>query len=230
VFGAWLNAAATGIAALAYAGAARSALRRGRRRAVPTLFGLIAVFLVLASLRQVAAALSEDPWFAEADRQLFFLLLVPAATTILPLVHLLGSILSDDPRVPRLATGVAALPIAVGLYFAFAEGVHGPIVSWYGTDWELVSPVTKAILVGVILLPATVGSAWLIRLAREPAVPSRRILLVGVSSLVFFVLFVLDALTLPGPLLILARLGTAAAGVVAWVAYAKSPPEPAEAA
>src|SRR5688572_19013276 len=65
VWGIAANAATTGLAAAAYAAAAVAAQRRQRRMgrstsAAPLLFATIAVYLAVASLRQVAAFLSAD--------------------------------------------------------------------------------------------------------------------------------------------------------------------------
>src|SRR5688572_9005343 len=93
------NAAATGLAAAAYAAAAVAAQLRQRRighgtSAAPLLFATIAVYLAVASLRQVAAWRSgSDAEWVDVDRTLYLVVILPAAFVIVPHVHLVSMVL-----------------------------------------------------------------------------------------------------------------------------------------
>lgn len=220
------NAAATGLAALAYGAAAASAQRRQRRlghatSAAPLLFLTITVYLALAALRQVAAWLSEgDAAWVAWDRRLYLAVLVPAAFVIVPHVHLVSLVTWGRRRRSLLLAGAFLAVVLVGLAFAYAGGITGPERSAYGTEWTMDSDVTKALLVAAIMLPGLVGSVALVALARRlgPA-DRRRVAFIGVACLVFFLVFTLDALGLAGLPLLAARLVTAATGLLALLAY-----------
>lgn len=219
------NAAVTGLAAAAYAAAALAALDRQRRvraaSAVPVLFGTIAAYLVIASLRQGAAwmAVADDGWVA-VDRALYLAVLVPAAFVIVPHVHVVSLVAWGRPdRSKALAAGFLAV-VAVGLAFAYLGGLDGPTESDFGTDWSMRSPVTKVLLVVAIMLPGLAGSAALVWLARRLDGDGRhRVRYIGWSCLGYFVVFTLDAFGLAGVELLAARLATAGTGLLAWWAY-----------
>jgi hypothetical protein len=219
------NAAATGIAAVAYAGAALAAQQRRRRvgqaTAVPALFATIAAYLAIAALRQVAAWLSaEDASWVAVDRALYLAVIVPAAFVIVPHVHVVSLVRWGRPRRSRVLAVAFFAVVVVGLVFAYLGGLDGPIRSDYGTDWSMRSPVTKVLLVLAIMLPGLVGSAGLVLMARRLDGESRRrVRLIGWSCLAYFAVFTLDAFGLAGIPLLAARLTTAGTGVLAWMAY-----------
>lgn len=218
------NAAVTGLAAVAYAAAAWAAHRRlGRAAAsaVPLLFGSIAAYLLVAGARQVAAWMSVgDPSWVDVDRGLYLVVILPAAFVIVPHVHVVSLVAWGRPR-RSVALAFAFLGIVcVGLAFAYLGGLDGPVTSEYGTDWTLRSPVTKVLLVAAIMLPGLVGSAALVGMGRRLGGDGRRrVLLVGGSTLVYFLVFTLDAFGLAGLPLLSARLVTAGTGLLAWWAY-----------
>jgi len=220
------NAAATGLAAAAYAAAAVAAQLRQRRighgtSAAPLLFATIAVYLAVASLRQVAAWRSgSDAEWVDVDRTLYLVVILPAAFVIVPHVHLVSMVLWGRPRRSQALALAFLAVVAVGLAFAYIGGITGPVTSAYGSDWSLNSPVTKVLLLVAIMLPGLVGSGALVVLAKrlDPA-GRRRVRLIGWSTLVYFGVFTADAFGLAGIPLLLARLATAATGVVAWAAY-----------
>jgi hypothetical protein len=220
------TAAVTALAAAAYAAAAIAAQGRQWRlgrpaSAAPWLFGTITFYLAVAAMRQVAAWLSEDDaaW-VNVDRFLFFVVIVPAAVVIVPHVHLVSNVAWGRQRLSRnLAAGFLAV-VLVALGFAYGGGVEGPVTSPYGTDWILRSPVTKALLLLVIMLPGLIGSAALVWMARRLDVEGRRrVALIGWSCLAYFLVFTLDAFGLAGLPLLAARLATAGTGLLAWLAY-----------
>jgi hypothetical protein len=231
--GALATAAATMTAAAAYGAAAVAAQRRQWRMgrstsAAPLLFATITAYLAVAALRQGAAWLSGmDPAWVEVDRFLFLVVIVPAAVVIAPHVHLVSLVAWGRARLSRgLAAAFLAL-VFVALAFAYLEGVEGPVTSPYGTDWTLRSPVTKVLLLTVIMLPGLLGSAGLVWMARRlDAAGRRRVGFIGWSCLVYFLVFTLDAFGLSGILLLAARLATAATGLLAWLAYRPRPAPP----
>lgn len=225
-WGALATAAATGIAAAAYAAAAIAAQRRQWRlgrstSAAPLLFGTITFYLAVAAMRQVAAWLSEgDAAWVDVDRFLFLVVIVPAAAVIAPHVHLVSLVAWGRPRLSRDVSAAFLALVVVALAFAYIGGVDGPLTSPYGTDWALRSPVTKALLLLVIMLPGLIGSAALVWMARRlDAEGRRRVGFIGWSCLVYFLVFTLDAFGLAGLPLLGARLATAATGLLAWLAY-----------
>jgi hypothetical protein len=235
-WGALANAAATGLAAAAYGAAALAAQRRQTRlrratSAAPLLFATITVYLAVAALRQGAAWMSgQDPSWVAVDRFLFLVVIVPAAVVIVPHVHLVTLVRWGRPRLSAAAAAAFLAIVLVGLGFAYAGGIEGPITSEFGTDWTMRSAVTKAVLLAGIMLPGLVGSGLLVAMAQHlEGDGRRRVRSIGWSCLVYFLVFTLDAFGLAGLPFLAARLATAATGIVAWRAYqpqgaAYSPP------
>jgi hypothetical protein len=220
-WGVLANAVTTGLAALAYGAAAVAAQRRQRRlghstSAAPLLFLVIAVYLALAAARQAAAWQGADGW----DRRLYYAVIVPAALVIVPHVHLVTLVKWGQRRRSLLVAAAFLLVVAVGIVFAYTGGIEGPVESEYGTDWTMNSGVTKAVLVGAIMLPGLAGSVALVWMARNlDERDRRRVSYIGLSCLLYFFVFTLDALGLSGLPLLFARLVTAATGIVALLAY-----------
>lgn len=218
--GAFVNAAVTAFAAACYGFVGLRLVRRGHARATSVFLGIVALYLFLAAIRQIAAAVEN----VEVDRTVFLVLLVPAAYTIAPLMVVAGRLASDNPNLARGLMVASLLASTVGLGFAFAGGITGPTTSAWGTDWRLNSAVARGLLLFVILLPGLVTSAYLVRVGRRvSAAPGRRAVLLGWSCGVFFVVFTADALALSGLSLVLARLITALAALLAYTAYARRP-------
>ena len=215
------NVAATGVAAAAYAFAARAAQRRqrdlGRAAGPATLFfAVIAAFLLLAAARQVAAAFGQE----RLDLAIYLANVPVAAFVIVPHSYLVAFLRTGSRRLAgNVAFGFLAV-VAVGVSFALSGGVHGEPRTDFGSDWSLDSPIARILIVVAILLPGLAGSAWLVALAgRLEEAERRRIRLVGGAALGYFVLFTIDAYGLSGPAFLAARVLTAATGVVAWWAY-----------
>lgn len=232
-WGALANAAATGLAAAAYGAAALAAQRRQSRlgrstSAAPLLFATITVYLAVAALRQFAAWMSAaDPGWVDVDRGLYLLVIVPAAIVIVPHVHLVSLVRWGEPRRSAAIAAAFLATVLVGLAFAYAGGIEGPVVSEYGTDWTMRSAVTKALLVAAIMLPGLAGSLGLVVMARHlEAEGRRRVQSIGWSCFVYFAVFTLDAFGLAGLPLLAARLATAGTGILAWSAYVSRPPPP----
>lgn len=230
VWGIWANAVTTGLAAIAYSAAAGSSYARQRRRALPLgaaplLFATIALYLALAAARQVAAALSvNDPSYVDVDRGIYYAVVIPAALVIVPHMHLVSFVHWGDVRRSRLVAAMFLAVVAIGIAFGYLGGVEGPVASDFGTDWSLRSPVTKVLLVAAIMLPGIAGSGLLLVTARRLGERDRRrVARTGWATLAYFLVFTLDAFGLSGIPLLLARLLTAATGVLAWSAYREPP-------
>jgi uncharacterized membrane protein len=220
-WGVYANVAVTGAASAAYALAAGAAWGRQRRlgKAVgpaPWFFGLISAFLLLAALRQLAAATLGEAW----DLRIYFANVPVAASAIIPHSYLVALVRTGSPTRARLVAGVFAAAVLVGVVFAFLGGVTEEPRTDYGTDWALDSAVAAVLIIVAILLPGLVGSGWLVVLSRRfEGSERRRISLIGWSALAYFAIFTLDAYGLSGPLLLTARVLTAGTGLLAWWAY-----------
>ncbi|HEX9816908.1 MAG TPA: hypothetical protein VGB18_08000 [Candidatus Thermoplasmatota archaeon] len=218
VLGAFVNAGVTAFAGACYAFVGMRLSRRHQSRATQLFMALVALYLVLAALRQVAAGLEN----VSADRAIFLALLIPAGYSIVPLMVVVAKIRSEKPGLARLAMYGFLAAITIGLVFAFLGGITGPTTSDWGTDWRLNSPVARALIFLAMLLPGLVASIYLIRVGRKVgAAVGRRATLLGWSCGVFYVVFTADALALSGLALVLARVLTALAATLAYVAYAR---------
>lgn len=221
--GAFVNAAVTAFAAGCYAFVGFRLARRHQSKATQLFMGLVALYLFLAALRQVAAGLEN----VSADRAIFVALLIPAGFSIVPLMVVVAKIRSEKPALERITMLGFVSAITIGLVFAFLDGITGPTTSDWGTDWRINSPVARALIFLIMLVPGLVASMYLVRVGRSlGSAVGRRATLVGWSCGVFYVVFTADAVGLSGLALVLARLLTALAAMLAYVAYARQ--EPAE--
>lgn len=220
-WGIYANVAVTAAASAAYAMAASTALRRQRRLGkaagpAPWFFGVIAAFLLLAALRQVAASLGEAAW----DLRIYFVNIPLAAAVIVPHSYLVTLVRTGSAARARIVSSGFAAVALVGVVFAFLGGVTEEPRTDFGTDWSLNSPVTRILIVVAILLPGLIGSGWLVVLSRRlEGSERRRIALIGWSALAYFAIFTVDAYGLSGPAFLAARALTAGTGLLAWWAY-----------
>lgn len=220
-WGVYANVAVTAAASAAYALATAAALRRqgtlGKAAGpAPWFFGLIAAFLLLAALRQVAAAAGSEIW----DLRVYFVNIPVAASAIVPHAYLVTLVRTGSARRAGLVAAGFAAVVLVGVVFSFLGGVTQEPRTGYGTDWSLDSAVARVLIVLAILLPGLAGSGWLVHLSRRlHDGERRRIALIGWSALAYFALFTLDAYGLSGPLFLTARVLTAGTGLLAWWAY-----------
>ncbi len=216
-----MNAAVTAFAGACYGFVGIRVARRRQSRATQLFMGLVALYLFLAALRQVAAGFEN----VSADRAIFLALLVPAGYSIVPLMVVVAKIRSAKPALAQVALVGFGTAITAGLVVAFLGGITGPTTSSWGTDWRISSPVSRVLIFVAMLLPGLVASIYLIRVGRRiGSAVGRRAVLVGWSCGVFYVVFTADAIGLAGLALVLARLLTALAATLAYVAYAKDDP------
>lgn len=216
-----LNAAATGVAALCFGFVSRELWLR--RRTTPStlaaslFFGSAGIFLTLAAIRQLFGYAG----LHEVDRALFLALIAPAGLAIVPLVFLAVALRTEDVRRAGIVAALFLGLSLVGLAFAYAGGITGPVVSDWGTEYAINSLVAKAMLILLLTLPGVaIGAQLAVSGARAGGPDGRRAKLVGVSCAVYYVVFTIDAFGLEGWALFAARLVTAGAAFVAYAAYA----------
>lgn len=229
-----INAVVTAFAAACYlyAGVAvhRRNSRHSRRIGASAAFFLVAgAYLALAALRQAAAyAGTLDPAYARLDYLVYHVVAVPAAFAIVPLAYLTAYAVWGRAR---LAVGVAAFfafAASVGLGFVYAEGITGPEMGYWGSDWSINSTTAKIMIVLFTTLPAVFASIVLVYSGSKMEGPAgKRLRLVGTSFLIYYVAFTVDAYGLEGLPFIGVRLVTAGAAILGYVAYARVPDAPA---
>lgn len=220
VAGALVNAGVSLVASACYGFVSVRLLRRRQAFSTPLFMGIVAVFLFLASIRQVAAGFQN----VALDRTIFLVNLFPAAYSIVPLMFVVGRIRSEQVAVARWLTFAFLVATTVGLVFAYLGGITGPTTSDWGTDWTVNSLVTRVTILLAILVPGVVAAAYLIRVGRRVrGATGRRATLLGWSCGVFYIVFTADAFGLSGIPLVTARLLTAFAAILAYLAYARDP-------
>lgn len=222
--GALLNAGATAIAAASFLFAARELwIRRAVAKtttASAMFFATVGTFLLLAAARQLAGLSGNH----DVDRALFMLLLAPAGLAIVPLVYMGVGALTGDVRRARMIAAFFVGVNLVGLGFAYAGGVSGPMFTEWGTEYALNSSVAKIMLIVFLTLPGVaIGAALAWTGRRTAGEDGRRATLVGASCAIYYVVFTIDALALEGWGLIAARVVTAGAALLAYVAYLPRP-------
>jgi hypothetical protein len=216
------------VTALASAGFLYVAAEIRRRRvatekralAAVLLFGIIGVHLAGASLRQlVAFAGAGDPVVQRAEEIIFFIVVVPATLSIVPLAYMATWALTGRELLTRIVTAGFLALSAVGIAAVFADGITGPDLSFWASEWTIDSPLAKPIL-GIITLTAFAGGAILLRAGHGVTSDAgRRARLVGWACIIYYAAFVGDALGEPGVWLLVERTVMAAAAFVGYQAY-----------
>jgi hypothetical protein len=192
-----------------------------RALAAAILFGVIGLHLALAALRQVVAfASAGSPAIARLEAPLFFATVIPAALTIVPLAYMATWALTGQERASRLVTGAFLTAATVGTILVFQQGIEGPSVSFWASEWTIVSLPARVMILLVMTIPAFAASAVLMRAGRGRLdAASRRARLVGWSCLVYYAAFTFDALGEPGVWLLVERTAMAIAAIIGWRAY-----------
>jgi hypothetical protein len=219
-----LTGGATLLAALSFLATAVEARPRpgtsDRRWSIFAFFAITAVFLTLAGTRQFFAYSGRY----DIDRLLFFALVIPAAFSALPLIHLATSL--DGRLRPWFVVAPFAAASMVGLLFVFKEGLVGPEVTWWGTEYKLASLVSRLLILLAIALPAVASTAITIRAGHRMGPSGRRLRIVGWTIAVYYIVFTIDAFALWEGLLVFERLAIAVAARVAYRAYQAPAPGP----
>ena len=121
-----------------------------------------------------------------------------------------------------IALNVTAIFLALaslGMFFVGYEGIEGPLVGYWGTEWNIVSGAAKGLLF-VFMLTALVAGGVLIHASRRAqGEAARRVRLVGITILVYYGAFTFDALGEPNVWLLLERIVMAGAALIGYRAY-----------
>lgn len=229
-----INAGVTLFAGACYLTVAAIVHRRRGREAgrVPSAalyFLIVGACLTLAGLRQATAWAGQySPTLAPVDYWIYLAVVPPAALTIVPLSHLTAFAAWGKPRVANLVAGFFTVVCGVGITLAYAGGFTGPEISYWGSEWRINSAAAKVMLVLFITLPAVAASVLLAYTgSKMRGAPGRKLRLIGWACLIYYAAFTLDALGLDGVPLILARLTTAGAALLGYLAYAGASEEAA---
>lgn len=220
--GALVDAAVTTFAGACFVYVASEVYRRNVARDAFALglvlfyFG-VGVSFLLAGLRQGAFFVSGAfPPAAAADRALFGMLILPGAFSIVPLVHLAAYVRTGRAQVAAVFAAAFALLALVGAGSVFADGIVGPVLGFWGSEWTIASPLARdLLLVGVAA--AFVSGAILVHAGHGEG--GRRVRLVGWSCIIVYAALALDNLSVGhGPVLTF-RLLAATAALLAYRAY-----------
>lgn len=218
------NAAVTAIASAGFlyvaAETRRRRVPREKRAMVSVLFfGIVGVHLAGAALRQVVAFVGAgDPAFVRAEWILFHVVVIPATLSIVPLAYIAAWALTGREVVARAATAALLLVSCVGIASVYVDGIVGPDLSFWASEWAIGSRSAK-IGLGIITLTAFVAGAVLLRAGRgPPSEAGRRARLLGWSCIIYYAAFVGDALGEPGLWLLIERVAMAVAAFVGYQA------------
>lgn len=223
VAGALTNAAVTAFAGACYAYVGVRILRERRSAAATATFLLtVAALLLLGGARQVAAAFGAYG----LDLAIWYVAIVPAALAVVPLVYVVARLLATRGWIAPALAGALAVTATVGIAATYLGGADGPLVSEWGTDYTLRSPIAVGVVLFAILLPGLVCAVALeIVGARTRGPEGRRARLLGRACGFYFLVFTADALGLDGIALIAARLALAASALVVYAAYMRRAPD-----
>ncbi|MDD5502706.1 MAG: hypothetical protein PHH26_04485, partial [Candidatus Thermoplasmatota archaeon] len=190
-------------------------------KGMPTVyfFSISGAYLLVAGFRQLAAYAGNVSY----DKALYYILAAPAAYIVIPLVFLASYVLWGKRNASYGISAFFALAASIGLLFLYLEGISNRYLDYWGSDWKINSVVTRVLLLAAGMVPAVTASSLLIYLGwktrREDGNDGKRILLVGISALIFYVCFILDAFGLGGISFIAVRIITAEAALIGYVAY-----------
>ena len=217
MLGAWATTVVTLMAAIAFALASAATWTR-KAKEMSLFYGGVSVFLLIGGMRQVAALAGAEA----ADRALFYALLVPAAVPIIFLVAMAGRARTGRHHWPSIMIWTVA--IAIGLWHAFWQGLDGPFVGDWGTEYRVRSSITQLILIAFVTLPGLAIGAmtWWTGHKLEDA-HGLRLRWVGYSVFVYYAAFTIDALAPRGMSILLTRAATLIVALaVAWAYHRRT--------
>lgn len=199
----------------------RRAPAGARSTAAMILFVTIGIHLAFAALRQLVAFVGVDsPAIARFEVPIFYASVIPAGLTIVPLAYIATWALTGREQVSRIVTGAFLAAVATGMMFVFREGIEGPLLSFWASEWTIVSLTARIMIILVMTIPAFIAAAILLHAgAARLNAPARRARLVGWACLLYYAAFTFDALGEPGIWLLVERLAMAVAAVIGWRAY-----------
>ena len=219
------NALITAIASGCFLYVAAEVRRRrvradSRSLAALLLFGILGVHLAGAALRQVVAFVGAgDPAVLRVEAAIFYVVVIPATLSIVPLAYMATWALTGRMAVTRAVTAFFLLVCAIAIGSVYVDGITGPDLSFWASEWAIGNPVAKACL-GLVTLTAFAAGAILIRAGRTlPNDAARRARLIGWSCIIYYAAFVGDALGGPGVWLLAERTVMAVAALIGYRAY-----------
>lgn len=173
-----------------------------------------------AALRQVVAyAATSNPALQAVEEAVFYVVVVPATLSIVPLGYIAAWALTGRERLTQAVAGTLLIVCALGIGAVFIEGIVGPDVSYWASEWAIESRVARAAL-GVITLTAFAAGAILLRGGRgAPSDAGRRAKLIGWSCIIYYAAFLGDALGEPGIMLLIERIVMLVAATIGYRAY-----------
>ncbi|QQG39637.1 MAG: hypothetical protein HYS81_04675 [Candidatus Aenigmatarchaeota archaeon] len=182
-----------------------------------TLAGALTFFM---GARQIAAYFGAYG----IDKTFFLAAGIPGSIIAAPVIGLLVFTLTGDRKRTLLAELAVALLALWSVILAAQEGFVGPHVTYWGTQYDLVSGLAKIVIMAGLLLPGVIGSAallWMSRYSQSPRI-GRSLFLSSLSMLVFMASVSLDTIIggSSGELILLFRLLVVASAVLAFRAYA----------
>ncbi len=195
----------------------------GKRRHAVFIFCLAAaLYLFLAGGRLLFGYAG----LHEVDRIMFLMAGAPAFLSVVPLVHLMASILSRSTIATWVATGVSASAALVGLALFYAGGIVPLETNYWATEYRFGNPWAGKMLVKGVLEPAIGASVVMLLVGIGLEGESRkRALAFATSAAVFFVTLTTDGLAVSGGILIIERTIMAATAILIYRTYRNQPVE-----
>lgn len=219
------NALITALAAFGFLYVAIEVRRRrvpAERRAFAAVlfFGILGVHLAGAALRQVVAFVGGgDPVILRVEVAIFYVVVIPATLSIVPLAYMAAWALTGREGFARMVMAFFLALCAAAIGSVYVDGIVGPHVSFWASEWAIGNPVAKVCL-GIVTLTAFAAGAILIRAGRGQRTDAgRRARLLGWACIIYYAAFVGDALGEPGIWLLVERTLMAVAALIGYRAY-----------
>lgn len=231
--GVLLVAALSLAAALGFGRVSVEALRRARvadeaRRFARTseawIFLLVAGSLAAAGLRQVTLLVMDVvPAAAPLELALFQALHVPAALSMIALMHLTARRLSGSPVVAGLAAAVFLGVAIVGIGYLYTGGFAA--TSEWSSTWVQGNEAAKSMILAFFALPSLTAAGLLIFAAHGiGGAEAKRIRIASLAATTFYVAFTMESVGATGLGLALGRALTLLAALLALFTYAPRDP------
>lgn len=130
-----------------------------------TTIGLSTVFWILAGaltffmgVRQIFAYFG----LYGLDKTAFYLAGIPGSIIAAPVIGIVVYILSGSAKKASAASILVAILAAVSVLLSATEGISGPNVTYWGTQYDLNSELAKAIILFGLFIPGVVASSILL--------------------------------------------------------------------
>jgi hypothetical protein len=180
-------------------------------------FMFVSIYLGLVGIRQFFAYAGRF----DIDAMLFFALAPFFSFSAVPLMYMAIYILSGSKKIAVVVSTMVAAAAVVGLAFLYIKGITPiPMTEW-GSDYEINSIVTRMLVLFVYLLCGIFSSIvflWSGRKCDDPHV-RYRLIMVGSSCLIFFIVSTVDAFGEEGVAMMGIRAITAVSALIMYMAY-----------